>query len=269
MANSTVLSLQGVTIRYGDHVAVDALSLHVTRGEIFGLLGPNGSGKSSTLSAILGAVAPTTGSIRVRGRSEADDPLTYRRHIGLVPQELALFEDLSARANLLFFGRLYGLSGPDLRRRVAEALELVRLTEQADRPARTYSGGMQRRLNLACALLHDPDLLLLDEPTVGLDIQSRDTIFAGLRALRKAGRALVFTTHHLAEAELLCDRLGIMDHGRLLAVGTLEELCAGRLRGSTRGWSLRADGPEPLSGAHGARLEQVFLQLTGRSPCEP
>jgi ABC-2 type transport system ATP-binding protein len=185
-----------------------------------------------------------------------------------VPQELALYEDLSGRDNLLFFGRLYGLSGRELRRRVDEALSFVRLVEQADRPARTYSGGMQRRLNLACALLHHPDLLLLDEPTVGLDVQSRDAIFGSLRTLRDAGRALVFTTHHLAEAELLCDRLGIMDHGRLLAMGTLEELCAGPCRRGP-GRSFRADPPAPLPGPLGTRLERVFLQLTGRSPRDP
>jgi ABC-2 type transport system ATP-binding protein len=264
MVPSTVLSLQEVTIRYGDFVAVNALSLHVHRGEIFGLLGPNGSGKSSTLSAIIGAVAPAAGNIRVCNRAEQDDPLAYRRHIGLVPQELALFEELSARENLLFFGRLHGLRGDEVRRRVNDALNFVCLQEQADRPARTYSGGMQRRLNLACALLHEPELLLLDEPTVGLDIQSREAIFASLRTLRAAGRALVFTTHHLAEAELLCDRLGIMDRGRLLAVGTLEELCAG-----CSASRLRSDPAHTLSGPHGARLERVFLQLTGRSTRDP
>jgi ABC-2 type transport system ATP-binding protein len=244
MVQPVVLSLQDVTIRYGARVAVAALSLEVQRGEVFGLLGPNGCGKSSTLSAIVGALAPAAGSIVVAGRRHADDPLAYRRHIGLVPQELALFEELSAEDNLLFFGRLYGLKGPVLRQRVAEALQFVRLEEQAHLRARTLSGGMQRRLNLGCALLHNPGLLLLDEPTVGLDVQSRDAIFASLRALRDQGRALVFTTHHLEEAEQLCDRVGIMDRGRLLAVGTLDELC---------------------TNSTGPRLEGVFRELTGRS----
>ncbi|MGL4552884.1 MAG: ABC transporter ATP-binding protein, partial [Gemmataceae bacterium] len=172
-----------------------------------------------------------------------------------VPQELALYDELTARQNVRFFGRLYGLSGRALERRADEVLGFVRLTEYADRPARTFSGGMQRRLNLACALLHRPRLLLLDEPTVGIDIQSRDAIFASLRDLAADGAALVFTTHHLEEAELLCDRVGIMDGGRLLAVGTVAELC----RGVPAGW--RLDGPH----GRGAGLERVFLELTGRS----
>jgi ABC-2 type transport system ATP-binding protein len=259
MAGTNVLSLRDVTLRYGDFVAVDALCLEVGRGEVFGLLGPNGSGKSSTLSAVAGALRPAAGVIVVAGRREADDPLAYRRNIGLVPQELALFEELTAQDNLLFFGRLYGLGGPELRRRVAEALDFVGLHEQARRPVRTLSGGMQRRLNLACALLHRPALLLLDEPTVGLDVRSRDAIFDNLRALRDAGTALVFTTHHLEEAELLCDRIAIMDRGRLRAAGTLAELCAEL--------PPRAGRPHwRLDPAHGpATLERVYLELTGRS----
>jgi ABC-2 type transport system ATP-binding protein len=242
MTPSTILSLHDVTLGYGGMVAVDSLCLHVRPGELFGLLGPNGSGKSTTLAAIVGALAPMTGEIRVAGRSERDDPLAYRRSIGLVPQELALYEELSALQNVAFFGRLYGLSGRLLRRRVAEVLDFVLLADQERRRVRTFSGGMLRRLNLACALLHDPALLLLDEPTVGLDIQSRDAIFARLRQLCERGTAIVFTTHHLEEAELLCDRIGIMDHGRLIAEGTVAELC---------------EGPH--------RLERVFLELTGRS----
>jgi ABC-2 type transport system ATP-binding protein len=252
MARAIVLSLHDVTIRYGPLVAVAALSLDVHVGEVFGLLGPNGSGKSSTLAAIAGLLtdphALTAGAIRVAGRRERDDPLAYRRHLGLVPQELALFDELTAEDNLLFFGRLYGLAGRALRSRVAHALSFVRLTELARRPVRTLSGGMQRRLNLACALLHEPELLLLDEPTVGLDIESRDAIFASLRALRDQGRALVFTTHHLEEAEQLCDRIGIMERGRLVAVGTLAEL-----------WTqLKAE-------THRPSVEHVFRELTGRS----
>jgi ABC-2 type transport system ATP-binding protein len=180
---------------------VDALCLEVAGGEIFGLLGPNGCGKSTTLSAVAGARTPDAGVIRVAGLRERDDPVGYRRRLGLVPQELAFYEDLSASENLTFFGRLYGLGGRVLRRRVEAALELVRLGGQARCSPRTFSGGMQRRLNLACALLHKPLLLLLDEPTVGLDVQSREAVFAALRELRDEGCAVVFTTHHLAEAE--------------------------------------------------------------------
>jgi ABC-2 type transport system ATP-binding protein len=260
MPGTAVLSLQDVTLRYGDFVAVDALCLEVARGEIFGLLGPNGSGKSSTIAAVCGGIAPAAGVIRVGGLAAAESPDAYRRLIGLVPQELAIFEELSAADNLRFFGGLYGLRGAELRGRVAEALEFVRLSGHARRPPRTFSGGMQRRLNLACALLHRPALLLLDEPTVGLDIQSREAIFDSLRLLRDEGRAVVITTHHLEEAEQLCDRVGIMDRGRLVAVGTpagLTPTPGGRAAGAPRYYT---DPPRAACG-----LASVFLELTGRS----
>jgi ABC-2 type transport system ATP-binding protein len=254
------LSLQDVTIRYGQFTAVDGLGLEVFAGEIFGLLGPNGSGKSTTLAAVSGGLALTAGQIRVHGLSSADNPLDYRRGLGLAPQELAFYEELSGEENLRFFGRLYGLRGALLRHRVEETLDLVRLTEPARRLARTYSGGMQRRLNLACALIHRPSLLLLDEPTVGLDLPSRAAIFDCLRRLRDQGAALVFTTHHMEEAELLCDRIGIMDHGRLLALGSLPELLA--LSGSVRSGRWTGVDASP-------NLEAVFMELTERSPGNP
>jgi len=255
-----VLALEHLTIQYGDFTAVEDLCLGVAAGEIFGLLGPNGSGKSSTIAAIVGDRPRAGGFIQVAGRCERQDPLGYRRHLGLVPQELALLEDLSAEQNLRFFGSLYGLSPSVLRKRSREVLSFVRLSDQGRRGVRTFSGGMQRRLNLACALLHQPALLLLDEPTVGIDIQSREAIFACLRDLRDRGTAMVFTTHHLEEAEQLCDRIGIMDRGRLIASGTVTELCE-----SVNGW--RVDPPHvgQRSGPRGPRLERVFLELTGRS----
>jgi ABC-2 type transport system ATP-binding protein len=259
---SALLTLRNVTLRYGNDVAVQELCLDVMPGEVFGLLGPNGSGKSSTLSAIAGTLAPAAGEIRVAGLRESDDPLAYRRRIGLVPQELALFDELTAEQNLLFFGRLYGLAGRDLRRRVNDVLDFVRLGEQARRRVRTFSGGMQRRLNLACALLHEPALLLLDEPTVGLDIHSRDGIFASLEQVRDRGCAILLTTHHLEEAELLCDRIGILNHGRLIAQGTLAELSADVSEEEAvlaNVW--RADRSHE-------RLERVFVGLTGRSSRE-
>jgi ABC-2 type transport system ATP-binding protein len=269
MTTPPTLSLRQVTIRYGDAVAVESLSLEVSAGEVFGLLGPNGSGKSSTLGAIAGDVPLASGEVRVRGLSLCEDPLAYRRQLGLVPQELAFYEELSARDNLLFFGRLYGLRGGELRERVAGALEFVQLAPQADRPAHTYSGGMQRRLNLACALLHRPSLLLLDEPTVGLDIQSREAIFASLRRLRDLGTALVFTTHHLAEAEQLCDRVGIVDRGKLLAAGSVADLLDGLVPEEEPDFAIPSGlvGKLWVNGRWGQPgLEQVFLELTGRSP---
>jgi ABC-2 type transport system ATP-binding protein len=279
----TVLSLRNLTLGYDHAVAVDDLCLEVHGGEIFGLLGPNGSGKSSTLSAIAGNLSPRAGDIRVAGIAEREQPLAYRRLLGLVPQELALFQDLSAEDNLLFFGRLYGLKGRTLQTRVASALEFVRLAEYARARPSTFSGGMQRRLNLACALLHEPVLLLLDEPTVGLDPQSRETIFNSLRTLRDRGCALIFTTHHLEEAEQLCDRVGIMARGQLLALGTLEDLSgatpAGYVWPDPSETNTESPAPDPIRRAGLVRkeravetrpkLEQVFLELTGRSLREP
>jgi ABC-2 type transport system ATP-binding protein len=258
MASDGVLWVRDLTIRYGGAVAVDSLSLEVGRGEIFGLLGPNGCGKSSTLAAVSGTLSPAAGEVRVLGLRAADRPDAYRQSLGLAPQELAFYEELTAADNLCFFGRLYGLGGRELARRVEEALAFVGLSAYARRTPRTFSGGMQRRLNLACALLHRPALLLLDEPTVGLDPQAREALFGNLRRLRDDGCALVFTTHYLDEAEQLCDRLGIMDHGRLMATGTLDELCEGR--------RCVAEGPHAL---RGPRLQRVFLQVTGRSLPEP
>jgi len=245
----TVLVVEDLTIRYGGAVAVDCLCLQVRAGEIYGLLGPNGSGKSSTLAAIAGTILPAAGAIRVLGRERAQDRRAFQTQLGVVSQELALYEELSAQDNLTLFAGLFGLHGRAGRKRVAEVLQTLHLGEQADRRVSTLSGGMQRRLNLGCAILHRPALLLLDEPTVGLDIGSREAIFDALRELRDQGTALVFTSHHLEEAETLCDRLGLMSRGRLVAEGTLDEL---------------ADGLELTSSR--PRLERVFLSFTGGPP---
>jgi ABC-2 type transport system ATP-binding protein len=259
------LSIEDVTLCYGEFIAVDGLRLEVRRGEVLGLLGPNGCGKSTTLSAVTGAMPLSAGEIRVCGARERDDPIAYRRQIGLVPQEPALFDVLTAEQNLRFFGRLYGLGGRELSGRVAEVLKFVSLGEQAKRTVRTLSGGMQRRLNLAAALLHRPALLLLDEPTAGLDIQSRQAVFAGLRELRDQGCGLVFATHHLEEAELLCDRIGVMDRGRLVALGALEELVADLPEEDERTDGAHGAAPPQPVAKRGASLERVFLGLTGRS----
>jgi ABC-2 type transport system ATP-binding protein len=246
MKGQSVLTLHDLTIRYGDTLAVDALSLEIRCGEIYGLLGPNASGKSSTLAAAAGIIMPTAGSVHVAGLHLPEHSRECRRLLGLVPQELAFYEELTPTDNLAFFARLYGLSGPLLRERVQEVLAEMQLTHQARRPARTLSGGEQRRLNLGCALLHEPRLLLLDEPTVGLDVRCRDALFACLRRLRQQGCGIVCTTHHLEEAEALCDRIGIMSHGRLVAEGSVDEVMA--------------DVAAPDPGCRG--LESVFLTLT-------
>jgi len=210
--------------RYGTRTAVDGVSFSAAAGEIVGLLGPNGAGKSTTVAMICGLVAPDTGQVTIDGEPIAGDASAVKRRIGLVPQDLALYEELPAIANLRLFGALYGLAGAPLQSRCDEALALVGLADRAGDKPRTFSGGMKRRLNLACALVHDPDLLLLDEPTTGVDPQSRNAIFDNLETLRARGKAIVYTTHYMEEAERLCDRIVIVDHGKVVAADTLAGL---------------------------------------------
>lgn len=238
------LSLEGVSLRWGTRWVVSGLNLQVHSGQILGFLGPNGSGKSTTLAAISSQKPVDAGSIRIGGVSYQDAPELYRQRIGYVPQDLAYYEEMSARDNLMFFGRMFGLHGRALRERVMDALDFVQLLNQADRKPNAFSGGMQRRLNLACSLLHDPLLLLLDEPTVGLDVSSREAIYDLLGQLRKRGRAIVLTTHLLEEAATLCDQIAILNQGKLMAHGSLEEVCTHL---SPRGLGYFAAGAEPAS----------------------
>ncbi|MBK8479253.1 MAG: ABC transporter ATP-binding protein [Opitutaceae bacterium] len=204
--------------------AVDGVSFTVQAGEIYGLLGPNGAGKTTTISMICGLLRPDSGNVSVCGRPFATDPQAAKRLMGVVPQDLALYEELSAAENLQFWGRLAGLDTKTARLRTAELLEALTLADRAKDAVKTFSGGMKRRVNLGCALLHRPQLLLLDEPTVGIDPQARLNILEFIRGLRAAGTAVLYTTHYLEEAESLCDRIGIVDHGRMHAEGTLREL---------------------------------------------
>ena len=224
MARPPALHLADIRVRYGAKLALDGLNLTVKRGEIVALLGPNGSGKSTTLAVAAGLLDPESGQTTACGFTRRTHPAEYAQRIGLVPQEPALYDDLSAEANLLFFGRLYGLNGYDLRCRVAIGLERFRLTDRAGDRVSTFSGGLKQRLNLAIALLHEPPLLLLDEPTASLDPKSRDDLFADLHRLRDAGHGLLITTHHLDEAETGCDRIAVLDSGKLVASGTPSEL---------------------------------------------
>lgn len=209
---------------YGSTVAVHDLSFEIHTGEVFGLLGPNGAGKTTTISMIATQLRPTGGDAFVFGHSVQRDTQRVRRLIGLVPQEVSLYPQLSARENLKFFGRMYGVKGAVLERRVDHLLELVGLENRSTEPVAQYSGGMKRRLNLAVSLVHEPRLLLLDEPTVGVDPHSREKIFSIVRQLRDEGIAMLYTTHYMEEAERLCDRLGIMDEGKIIALGSLLEL---------------------------------------------
>lgn len=222
-----VLIATGLRKAYGERVAVQDVSLSLRPGEVLGLLGPNGAGKSTTVGMICGLTTPDAGSVTLSGGvSLASDEAGYKRRIGLVPQDIALYEELPARMNLELCGALYGMAPELIRRRTDEVLALVGLADRArDKPA-TFSGGMKRRLNIACALLHDPDVILLDEPTAGVDPQSRNAIFENLEALKAAGKALIYTTHYMEEAERLADHLVIVDHGRVVASGTQAQLFA-------------------------------------------
>jgi ABC-2 type transport system ATP-binding protein len=260
------LSLVNVRVRYGQRLAVDGVSLDVRRGEIVGLLGPNGSGKSTVLAVAAGILDPAEGSVAIGGTSRADDPLKFATQVGLVPQECGLYDELSAADNLSFFGKLHGLAGHELRRRVIRVLARVGLTDRAAHRVETFSGGMKQRLNLAVALIHDPPVLLLDEPTASLDPASRDALFADLTRLRDDGHAVLLSTHHLDEAELGCDRVAVLDRGRLVACGKPGELL--RCRAADRPvlyGQLRVRPPKFLVRAIRARLgEGVELEVTGR-----
>lgn len=210
--------------RFGDLKAVDGISFTAGSGEIYGLLGPNGAGKTTTLSMIAGLLAPDSGSIRFDGIDVAAEPLRVKASLGVVPQENALYEELSATEHLNFWGGLYGLSGRALKTAVATTLDQVGLAGRAKEAVRGFSGGMKRRLNLGMGLIHQPKAILLDEPTVGIDPQARANILEVVRQVADAGTTVLYTTHYLEEAEQICDRIGIVDHGRLLAEGTLEEL---------------------------------------------
>ena len=219
-----MLEVKDLRKSYGNNTAVDGINLRIARGETIGLLGPNGAGKTTTVSMIAGLLRPDSGQVLIEGRVLGADTDPIKRKIGLVPQDIALFDELSARDNLAFFGALYEMHGAGLERAMAEALDLVGLSERAKDKVRDFSGGMKRRLNLAAALLHDPELLLLDEPTVGVDPQSRNAIFDNLETLKKRGKTLLYTTHYMEEAERLCDRLVVIDHGKVIADDTLQGL---------------------------------------------
>jgi ABC-2 type transport system ATP-binding protein len=242
----TAITVTGLVKRYrgSDEPAVNGLDLEVRAGELFGFLGPNGAGKTTTLSIVCGLMKATGGSVRVFGEDVLRHPGRIKHLIGFVPQDIALYPTLTARENLEFFGRMHGLGGGPLRERVDELLAVVGLEKTAGRRVSTYSGGMKRRANLAVGIIHRPRLLVLDEPTVGIDAQSRGVIFENLRALNRAGTTMVYATHYMEEAQKLCTRVAILDAGRVLRAGEPQQLIAERP--GTR------------------NLEELFLELTGR-----
>ena len=221
-----MLSVNELTKHYGDFVAVDKVSFSAEKGKIFGLLGPNGAGKSTIINCISGLLQPTSGHAAVSGHDVVSDGIAARSALGVVPQELALYEDLPAIENLRFWGEAYGLRGKALNKRVTEVLETIGLGDRAKDLPKEFSGGMKRRLNFGCGIVHKPLMILLDEPTVGVDPQSRARLFDMVEAERDAGACVLYTTHYMEEAERLCDSLAIMDHGKLIAQGTVQELRA-------------------------------------------
>lgn len=237
--------MRDVSKRYSNgQLAVNKLNLEVRQGEILGLLGPNGAGKSSSIKMLCGLLEADSGAIQILGKKQGMKNLSLRKHLGLVTQEITVFNDLSAYENLMYFGSLYGLRGTQLKNNVAEMLAFVGLSERAKDKPTTFSGGMQRRLNIACALVHKPDLVIMDEPTVGIDPQSRNHILEAIKKLNQTGTTVIYTSHYMEEIQAICNRVSIMDKGQVIAEGTIDEL---------------------LSANQKENLEDVFLHLTGTS----
>ncbi len=271
-----MIKVQGLVVQFGDLRAVDGLSLRVPHGCLFGLLGPNGAGKSTTIGCLGGLITPHGGSLTVGGIEVSDDPIAVRRMLGIAPQSLALFSSLSVQQNLQVFGGLFGLRGRKLADRVDWGIELSQLQRKAKDPVALLSGGMKRRLNLACALIHDPKVVICDEPTAGVDPQSRNHLFDTIRQLHGEGRTVVYTTHYMEEVEALCEHVAIVDRGKVIADDSLDSLLSNE---EARSFTLELGESRDIAQLMGdldqlpvARitenrrsLEQVFLDLTGRN----
>lgn len=246
--SDTILKLDGLTKKYDGKPVVDFLNLEIEKGEIFGLLGPNGAGKSTTMNMVCSLIRPTSGNIDIFGMDLKKNPKKILQKVGYVPQDLAIHGDLKAWENVELFTSLYGLRGEELKAAVDFALEYVGLSDKRDGFAKNFSGGMKRRLNIACALGHKPDLLIFDEPTVGIDPQSRNFILDKIKELKKEGTTVIYTSHYMEEVEQLCSRIAIMDYGKVIATGSSEELKK----------LVTSDENAQIS------LEEVFLILTGK-----
>jgi ABC-2 type transport system ATP-binding protein len=236
-----VLEARDLEKSFGDLQAVAGVSFHIAPGETYGLLGPNGAGKTTSISMIAGLLEPDRGQVLIQGDAVTSKSIAPKAKMGLVPQDLAIYPDLTAAENMAFFGRLYGMSGTSLKSRVAQVLEVVGLTDRSDDVTKEFSGGMKRRLNIGIGLLHSPQLLILDEPTVGVDPQSRNAILESVEQLSSEGMAVLYTTHYMEEAERLCDRVGIIDQGKIMAEGTRRELV--QMVGQKDRVSLSGNGP--------------------------
>lgn len=242
---SVLLDIKDLSKAYGERRVVDGLKLTINEGEILGFLGPNGAGKSTTIKMIIDVETMDEGEVRFKGRSTREDMIAFKRSIGVVPQDIAVYEDLSAYGNVEFFCALYGFSGKELKRRTREALEFVGLWERRREPPSRYSGGMKRRLNIACSIAHSPSLLIMDEPTVGIDPQSRNHIMESIKRLNQRGTAILYVSHYMEEIEAICSRIAIMDQGKLI-----EDMDKEKLR-----LAYREQGC--------VSLEDIFLKLTG------
>jgi len=236
---------------FGKHQAVKGVSFTIGKGEIFGLLGPNGAGKSTTINMMCGYLEATSGDTLINGISIKKEPRKVKSTLGVVPQEIALYKDLTSLENLEFFGQIYGMSAKARKERAAEVLQFVGLYDRRKEPLKNFSGGMQRRVNMAVAMIHQPQFLMMDEPTVGVDPQSRENIFDTIEKLRDQGTTILYTTHYMEEAERMCNHIAIMDDGRIIAMGTLEQLLALR------------DQSREVARPHG--LQELFIQLTGKT----
>jgi ABC-2 type transport system ATP-binding protein len=245
------VEVQHLVKTFGKHEAVKDISFTIGKGEIFGLLGPNGAGKSTIMNMMCGYLEATSGDTLIDGRSITREPRKVKRMIGVVPQEIALYNDLNALENLEFFGAIYGLSSQERKEQALALLHFVGLYDRRKEAVKKFSGGMQRRINMAIALMHQPAFLMMDEPTVGVDPQSREHIFTTIEQLRDQGTTILYTTHYMEEAEQLCNRIAIMDEGQIIASGTLEQLLAMR------------DQKREVQRPHG--LQELFIQLTGKT----
>lgn len=219
-----VIEIKDLVKKYEDNIAVDNINLSIEEGEVYGILGPNGAGKSTTISLICGLLFPTSGEIKILGKDIRKNSISVKRNLGLVPQNIALYRDFTAYENIKFFGELYGLKGKELNEAIDKALEFTELVDVKKKKADEFSGGMLRRLNIACAIVHSPKILIMDEPTVGIDPQSRNNIMQAVKKLNKKGVTIIYTTHYMEEAESLCTKIAIIDKGKIIVEGTKEEL---------------------------------------------
>jgi ABC-2 type transport system ATP-binding protein len=219
-----MIEVKQLTKNYGDHQALKGIDFNIKSGEFYGLLGPNGAGKTTTISILSSILPPDSGAVTIKGINLHQEHIACKKLIGVVPQEIALYEDLTAWDNLLFWGSLYGVNAKELKNKATELLKMFGLYDRRNEKVGQYSGGMKRRINIASALLHSPEILFMDEPTVGIDPQSRNNIYEAVEQLNSAGMTIIYTTHYMEEAERFCDRIGIIDHGEIIAQGTLDEL---------------------------------------------